>query len=84
MALDKLLTGAAARDDLVVDDDGRYSTEQVESRVRTVAAALSARGVASGDRVAFRLPVGVDSVVASRAFWRIGAVAVALHTAAGA
>ena len=83
MALDKLLTGAPARDDLVVDDDGRYSTEQVESRVRAVAAALSARGVASGDRVAFRLPTGVDAVVAFRACWRIGAVAVALHPAAG-
>ena len=83
MALDKLLTGAPARDDLVVDDDGRYSTEQVESRVRAAAAALSARGAASGDRVAFRLPVGVDAVVAYRACWRIGAAAVALHPAAG-
>ncbi len=83
MALDKLLSGAPARDDLVVDGDGRYSTEQVESRIRAVAAALSARGVAPGDRVAFRLPVGVDAVVAYRACWRIGAVAVALHPAAG-
>ena len=83
MALDNLLTGAPARHDLVVDDDGRHSTEQVESRVRAVAAALSARGVVSGDRVAFRLPVGVDAVVAYRACWRIGAVAVALHPAAG-
>ena len=83
MALDKLLSGAPARDDLVVDDDGRYSTEQVESRVRAVAAALSARSVVSGDRVAFRLPVGVDAVVAYRACWRIGAAALALHPAAG-
>ena len=83
MALDALLTGAPARDDLVVDDDGQYSTEQVESRVRAVAAALSARGLVSGDRVAFRLPVAVDAVVAYRACWRIGAVAVALHPAAG-
>ena len=83
MTLDALLTGAPARHGLVVDDDGRYSTEQVESRVRAVAAALSARGVVSGDRVAFRLPVGVDAVVAYRACWRIGAVPVALHPAAG-
>ena len=83
MTLDALLTGAPARDDLVVDGRGRFSTEQVESRVRTVTAALAARGAASGDRVAFHLPVGVDSVVAYRACWRIGAVAVALHPAAG-
>ena len=83
MTLDGLLTGAPARDDLVVDGDGRHSTEQVERRVRAGAAGLWARGVAPGDRVAFRLPVGVDAVVAYRACWRIGAVAVALHPAAG-
>ena len=83
MALDNLLSGAPGRDDLVVDGGGRFSSADVENRVRTVAAALTARGAAPGDRVAFRLPVGVDSVVAYRACWRIGAVAVALHPAAG-
>ncbi len=83
MALDALLTGAPARDDLVVDDDGPHSTGRVERRVRAVAGSLAARGVEPGDRVAFRLPVGVDAVVAYRACWRIGAVAVALHPAAG-
>ena len=82
MTLDSLLSGAPARDDLVVDGGGRFSSAEVESRVRTVAAALVARGAAPGDRVAFRLPVGVDSVTAYRACWRIGAVAVALHPAA--
>ena len=48
-----------------------------------VAAGLRARGAGPGDRVAFRLPTGLDSVVAYRACWRIGAVAVALHPAAG-
>ena len=33
--------------------------------------------------MASHLPVGIDSVVAYRACWRIGAVAVALHPAAG-
>ena len=83
MALDALLTGAPARDDLVVDDRGPHSTEQVEHRVRTLAGSLAAQGVEPGDRVAFRLGIGVDSVVAYRACWQIGAVAVALHPAAG-
>ena len=83
MTLDGLLAGAPARDDLVVDSRGRYSSAEVGSRVGAAAAALTARNVAPGDRVAFRLPVGVDAVVAYRACWRIGAVAVALHPAAG-
>ncbi len=83
MTLDGLLAGAPARDDLVVDTGGRYSSGEVESRVEAVAAALKARDVAPGDRVAFRLPTGVDAVVVYRACWRTGAVAVALHPAAG-
>ena len=83
MTLDALLDAAPARIDLVVDDNGRFSTTDVEDRVQTVAGALAARGVGEGDRVAFRLPVGIDSVVAYRACWRIGAVAVGLHPAAG-
>lgn len=83
MTLDRLLSGAPARDDLVVDDDGRRSTEHIEQRVRAAAGSLAARGAGPGDRVAFHLPIGVDSVVAYRACWRIGAVAVALHPAAG-
>lgn len=81
--LDALLAAAPARDDLVVDDSGRFSTGDVQDRVRTVAAALAARGAGPGDRVAFRLPTCLDSVVTYRACWRVGAVAVALHPAAG-
>ena len=83
MTLDGLLAAAPARDDLVVDDSGRFSSAEVESRVRAVAAALAHRRAAPGSRVAFRLPTGVDAVVAYRACWRIAAVAVALHPAAG-
>ena len=83
MTLDGLLAAAPARDDLVVDSRGRFSSAEVQSRVEAVAAALTDRDVAPGDRVAFRLPVGVDAVVAYRACWRIGAAAVALHPAAG-
>ena len=83
MTLDDLLGEAPARDDLVVDGDVRYSTAEVEGRVGAVAEGLRARGAGAGDRVAFRLPTGLDGVVAYRACWRIGAVAVALHPAAG-
>ena len=84
MTLDAALTGAPARADLVVVSGRRFSTADVEGRAGALASALAARGVVPGDRVAFRLPVGVDAVVAYRACWRIGAVAVALHPASGA
>ena len=83
MTLDALLAASPDRDDLVVDGNGRFATADVEHRVRMVAAGLRAGGAGPGDRAAFRLPTGIDSVVAYRACWRIGAVAVALHPAAG-
>ena len=83
MTLDGLLAEAPARDSLVVDSNGRFSSREIDDRVQAVAAALTARGAALGDRVAFRLPVGVGAVVAYRACWRSGATAVALHPAAG-
>ena len=83
MALDVLLSGAPARADLVVDDNGRFSTAEVENQVNTVAAGLRSHGAGPGDRVAFRLGTSIDSVIVYRACWRIGAVAVALHPAAG-
>ena len=83
MTLDAALTGVPARADLVVSGGRRFSTDDVERRVGALASALAAQGVEPGCRVAFRLPVGVDGVVAYRACWRIGAVAVALHPASG-
>lgn len=83
MTLDRLLAGAPARHDLVVDSSGRFSSAEVESRTQAVAAALADRGAEPGGRVAFRLPAGVDAVVAYRACWRVGAAAAALHPAAG-
>ena len=83
MILDALLAAAPKRDDLVVDGGGRFASADVEHRVVMVAAGLRARGAGPGDRVAFLLPTGLDSVVAYRACWRVGAVAVALHPAAG-
>ncbi len=43
---------------------------------REAAAALAARGVAPGDRVALALPPGTDFVVALHATWLLGAVVV--------
>lgn len=83
MTLDAALTGARPRENLLVQGGRRFSSAEIEARVRAVAAALTARGVEPGHRVAFQLPVGVDSVVAYRACWRIAAVAVALHPASG-
>ena len=83
MTLDWLLAGAPARDDLVVADAGRFSSADLEHRTNAAAEGLLARGVGPGARVAFRLPTGLDSVVAYRACWQVGAVAVALHPAAG-
>ncbi len=83
MTLDSLLTGAPARTDMVVSGASRFSSGELEGRVRALASGLADRGVEQGDRVAFRLPTGVDGVVVYRACWRIGAVAVALHPAAG-
>ena len=83
MTLDTLLAGAPARSDIVVSGASRFSSEELEGRVRALVSGLTARGVEQGDRVAFRLPTGLDGVVVYRACWRIGAVAVALHPAAG-
>jgi cyclohexanecarboxylate-CoA ligase len=83
VSLDELLAAAPARTDLVVHDDARLSTAELEERVGGVAGGMVAAGVGPGDRVAFQLPVGIDAIVLYRACWRIGAVAVALHPAAG-
>lgn len=81
--LDRLLTLAPARADLVVAGDRRWSTAEVEARVASLAGGLRARGVGPGEAVAFRLPVCPEAVVAYRACWRLGAVAVAVHHRGG-
>ncbi|MCY4664353.1 MAG: hypothetical protein OXC00_06790 [Acidimicrobiaceae bacterium] len=64
MTLDGLLAAAPARDDLVVDSRGRYSSAEVEGLTAVVAAGLAARGAAPGDRVAVPLPGGAWRVMA--------------------
>ena len=83
MTLDRLLAAATPRADLIVHDDARVSSTEVEGRSLTLAGALNARGIGHGDHVAFQLPIGVDAVVVYRACWAIGVVAVALHPLAG-
>lgn len=81
--LDGLLSSAPARADLVVAGARRLSSVTVESDVAAVAGGLRRRGVGPGDPVVLRLPIGPEAVVAYRACWRLGAVAVAVHHRAG-
>jgi cyclohexanecarboxylate-CoA ligase len=82
--IDQVLASAPHRDDLVVDEAGRWSTAALEQRVATVAGGLRDRGVAAGDAVCWQLPNCVDAVVLYRACWRLGAIAVPIHHQAGA
>jgi len=54
----------------------RTSFEELERRVRDLAAGLSVTGVRAGDRVALLVPPGLDLTVAVYACWRVGAVIV--------
>ena len=81
--LDRLLSAAPRRVDAVVAGSQRLSTVELDRRTGEIAAAFNARGVGHGDHVAFQLPIGTDALVLYRACWRSGAVAVALHPAAG-
>ena len=84
-ALDALLheRTAAARGTLLVDGAVRLSGVELEARVARAAGGLRAAGVAAGDAVAWQLANSVHTVVAYRACWRIGAVAVPVHHAFG-
>ncbi len=83
VTLDPLLSTAPPHDAAVVAGPIRLSTAELDARIDAMAAAFNASGVGHGDRVAFQLPTGIDALVVYRACWRSGAVAVALHPAAG-
>ena len=87
--VDTYLRAVAARDDaglpIVVQtaetDSGRgiavvaeLGRDDLLSRVAMMAAALRARGVAEGDRIALVLPVGIDALVTTLAGLAVGAV----------
>lgn len=69
----EMLTVAPRRDDLIVAGDRRLSTDQVIAWAAQAAATLEA-----GQPTAFQLPTGPEGVVAYRACWQAGAVAVPL------
>ena len=83
-SIDEVLTTAARRDDLYVDVNDRWSSDELEARVAEVAGGLRVEGVSGGDRVCWQRANNIDAVILLRACWRIGAVAVPIHHLAGA
>jgi long-chain acyl-CoA synthetase len=71
---------AKADGEAVVCGERRWSWRQIEGEVATVAAALAARGIAAGDRVALLVGNRVEFVLALFAILRLGAIAVPLST----
>lgn len=81
-SLDSLLRDAAhRRSDAValVDGDRRWTTGELDAHSGSLAASLAQRGVGLGDAVAWQLPNCAEAVVALRACWRLGAIAVPIH-----
>lgn len=64
-----------ADDVAVVDGDRRLTFSEVYQQALRLAAALTERGVGSGDVVSFQLPNCAEAVIAFHALHRIGAVA---------
>jgi len=82
--LARALARAAASDREVVlvsprEEEQRLPWAEVRSRARRMAAALMARGVQPGDRVAMVLPTGRDFLDAFFGTWLAGAVPVPLY-----
>lgn len=69
----EMLTVVPRRDDLIVAGDRRLSTEEVIAWAAQAAATLE-----PAQPTAFQLPTGPEGVVAYRACWQAGAVAVPL------
>lgn len=83
--LDAVLSGpAAARRHRVVDGALRPGGDALAAAVDAAAGRLRRAGVRRGDAVAWQLPNGLAATLLFRACWRLGAVAVPLHHAAGA
>lgn len=67
----------------VVDGDRRLGGTGLATSVDRLAGGLRGAGVGRGDAVAWQLPNGLAAVLLFRACWRLGAVAVPVHPAAG-
>lgn len=65
----------------VVDGARRVTYAELRDRSRAIASALTAHGVAKGDRVGIFLRRSVDAIAALFATWSAGAVAVIIHDA---
>ena len=78
------LCDAAPRPADLVGHDTRWPPDAIDAHTARLAGGQAARGVGSGDRVAYQLPDGAGGVLVYRACWHLGAVAVAVHPAAGA
>ena len=81
--LDVLLSAPAALPAAVVSGDERVGSASLGERIDRLAGGLRHRGVERGDVVALQAPNRVDTLVLTRACWRIGAVAAILHHQAG-
>ena len=79
--LDRLLSAHSGG---IVDGRTRLSPTQVEALVSVVAGGLRARGVRTGNAVAWQLPNSLAAAVLTRACWRLGAVAAPLLHSFGA
>jgi mycobactin salicyl-AMP ligase len=77
--LDSILSGAAAQwpdRTAVVDPDVSYTFAELDTHADRIAAALTDRGIAAGDRVLLQLPNSVQFAVALFGLLRAGAVPV--------
>ncbi|HUA96636.1 MAG TPA: AMP-binding protein [Acidimicrobiales bacterium] len=83
--LDALLSDppTAVHHHRVVDGDRRLGDTELAEAVNQLAGRLRRAGVRRGDAVAWQLPNGLAAVLLFRACWRLGAVAVPIHPAAG-
>ena len=63
----------------LVSDAGVLGYDDLAAQLPALAGALSARGVAAGDRVAFVAEATVDTALAVHAAWYLGATVVPLH-----
>ncbi len=81
-SLDALLYEAsvdASRRVLIVDGDHRITGSELNDRVAQFARWLSGNGVRAGDAITWKHANAAEVIVALRACWRIGAIAVPIH-----
>lgn len=78
------LSGPTVPRDILVDGDIRLTAADVNDLVAVLAGGLRDLGVGRHTTVAWQLPNGFEAVLAFRACWRLGAIAVPIHHQVGA